>query len=104
MDVDRLALERAIVAEHLDAIHEVDDAVDFVADEASERQLVGRDGLLEQLRGAADARERVLDLVGEHGGEAGDRTGGAAADQLAVDLVGHGALLEEERDAAVGVR
>ena len=38
-----------------------------------------------------------------HRGEPGHRARRAAADQLPVDLVGHGALLEQQRDAAVGI-
>lgn len=47
---------------------------------------------------AADAGERVLDLVGEHGGKARHRAGGAAVGELPVHLVGHGPLLEHDHD------
>ena len=39
---------------------------------------LGRHRLLEQLGRAADAGQRVLDLVRQHGGQRGDRAGGAA--------------------------
>ena len=52
--------------------------------------------LLEELRGAADARERVLDLVRQHGAERRDRARRAAMGELAVHLVGDGALLEHQ--------
>ena len=103
VDVDRLALDRPVVAEHLDAVDEVDDAVDLLAHQPGQRQLVRRHRLLEQLRRAADARQRVLDLVRQHRGEAGDRARRAAAHQLPVDLVGHGALLEQQRHAGVEI-
>ena len=48
----------------------------------------------EQLRRAADARQRILDLVRQHGRERGDRARRAAMGELAVHLVGDGALLQ----------
>ena len=54
----------------------------------------------QQLRRAADAGERVLDLVRQHGGKAGDRARRAAMRHLAVDLVGHRAFLEHDDDRA----
>ena len=62
------------------------------------RSVLVADRLLQQLRGAADARERVLDLVRQHGGERRHRARGAAVRQLAVDLVGDGALLQHHDD------
>ena len=56
------------------------------------------DRLLEQLRGAADAGQRVLDLVRQHGGERDHRARGAAMGELAVHLVGDGALLQHHHD------
>ena len=53
----------------------------------SSRSLVGR-RLLEELRGAADARQRVLHLVRQHRRERAHRAGGAAMRHLAVDVVG----------------
>ena len=55
MDVDRLALDRALVGEHLHAVDQLHDAVGLIADQARERAVVVGRGLLEQLRGAADA-------------------------------------------------
>ena len=52
--------------------------------------------LLEELRRAADAGERVLDLVRQHRAERRDRARGAAMGELAVHLVGDGALLEHQ--------
>ena len=43
VDVDRLALHRPVVAEHLDAVDEIDDAVGLLADQAGQRQLLGGD-------------------------------------------------------------
>ena len=58
----------------------------------------------EQLRRAPDAGERVLDLMREHGGEAGDRARGAAMGELALDHLRHAALLEHDQDAAGHLR
>jgi hypothetical protein len=54
--------------------------------------------LFEQLRRAANAGQRVLDLVREHGGERDHRTRGAAMGELAVHLVGDGPLLQHHDD------
>ena len=62
------------------------------------------DRLLEQLRGAANARQRVLDLVGEHGGERDHRARRAAVGELAVHLVGDGALLQHHHDVVRPLR
>ena len=98
VNVDRLALDRALVAEHLHAVDELHDAVGFVADQPRQRAVVVVDRLLEQLRRAADARQRILDLVGQHGGERDHRARRAAMGELAVHLVGDGALLQHHHD------
>ena len=66
VDVDRVALDRPVVGERLHAIDQRDDAVGFVADQLG--QLApGRVGiLLQQLRRAANAGKRVLDLMRQH--------------------------------------
>jgi hypothetical protein len=50
--------------------------------------------LFEQLRGAANARERVLDFVRQHRSECDHRARRAAMGELAIHLVRDGALLE----------
>ena len=65
----------------------------------SARSSLSTDGF-EQLRRAADAGKRVLDLVGEHRGQPGHGARGAAMGELAVDLVRHGALLEHDDDVS----
>ena len=55
--------------------------------------------LLEQLRRAADAGERVLHLVRQHRGHRRHRARGVAMGELAVDLVGDRALLQRHHDA-----
>ena len=54
----------------------------------------------EQLRRASDAGERVLDFMGEHGGEAGDRARGAAMGELTLDHLRHAALLQHDQHAS----
>ena len=104
VDVDGLALDRAFVAEHLHAVDQLDDAIGLVADQPRQRAIVVVDGLLEQLRRAADARQRILDLVGEHGGERDHRARRAAMGQLAIHLVGDGALLQHDDDVTGPLR
>ena len=62
------------------------------------RAVVVAGGLLEQLRRAADARQRVLDLVRQHRGERADRARSAPMGELAIHLVGDGALLQHDHD------
>ena len=104
VDVDRLALDRPLVGEHLHAVDQLHDAVGLVADQARQRAVVVVGGLLEQLRGAADAGERVLDLVRQHRGERDHRARRAAMGELAVHLVGDGALLQHHHDMAGPLR
>ena len=66
VDVDRLLGERPLVAEHLHAVDEIADALGLGADELGQRAVFVGQVLLEKLGGAADARQRVLDLVGKH--------------------------------------
>ena len=104
VDVDRLALDRPLVGEHLHAVDQLHDAVGLVADQPRQRAVVVVGGLLEQLRGAADAGQRVLDLVRQHRGERDDRARRAAMGELAVHLVGDGALLQHHDDMAGPLR
>ena len=104
VDVDRLALDRALVGEHLHAVDELHDAVGLVADQPRQRAVVVVDRLLEQLRGAANAGQRILDLVRQHGGERDHRARRAAMGELAVHLVGDGALLQHHHDVVRPLR
>jgi hypothetical protein len=103
VDVDGPALDGALVAEQFDPLDQLHDPVGLVADQAGQHPVALVGGLLEELRGAADARQRVLDLVGEHGAERRHRAGGAAMGELAVHLVGDGALLEHQHDGVAGI-
>ena len=100
VDVDRLALGRPLVGEDLHAVDQPDDAVGLVADQPRQRAVVLVGIRLQQLRRAADAGERVLDLVRQHGGEAGHRARRAAMRELPVDLLGHRARQQHERHVA----
>ncbi len=91
---------RAIVAEHLHAVHKRDDAIGLVADQARQHAIFRRGRLLQKLRRAANRRQRILDLMRQHRGERDDRTRGAAMGELAVHLVGDGALLQHHHDMA----
>jgi hypothetical protein len=65
IDVGRRQLERPRVGEILHPVDQRDDAVDLGGDQLGELAIFAA-AAAEQLRGAADARERVLDLVREH--------------------------------------
>ena len=104
MDVDRLALDRPLVGEHFHAVDQLHDAVGLVADQPRQRAVVVAGGLLEQLRRAADAGQRILDLVRQHGGKRDHRARRAAMGELAVHLVGDGALLQHHHDMAGPLR
>ena len=96
MDVDRYAVDRPLVGEHLHAVDQGDDAVCLLGDQPGQRAILVGDGAFEQLRGTAYPRQRVLDLVRQHRREASDGARRAAMRHLAVDLVGHRALLEHD--------
>ncbi len=92
--------QRALVAEHLHAVDEIADAVGLRADELGQRAVGVGEVLLEKLGGAADARQRVLDLVREHGGETRGRARRGAMRELALDHQRHVALLQHQHDEA----
>ena len=97
VNVDRLALNRTLVAEDLHAVDELADAVGFRADQLRQGA-VGIGALaFEQLRRTPDAGERVLDLMREHGREPGHRARRAAMGELALDHLRHAALLEQDQ-------
>jgi hypothetical protein len=100
MDVDRAALHRTLVAEHLHAIDQRDDAVGLVADQPRQRAVLRRGRLLQKLRRAANAGQRILDLMRQHRRKRGDGARSAAMGELAVHLVGDGALLHHHHDMA----
>ena len=69
MNVDRLDCERALVAEHLHPVHQFADAIGFRTDELCQGAILIRNPLLQKLGRAADARKRVLDLMGQNRGK-----------------------------------
>ena len=89
--------QRPLVAEHLHPVDEVADAVGLGADQPRQRPVLVAEARLQQLRRAADAGQRVLDLVREHRRHAGDRAGGGAMGQLALDHLRHRALLQHDQ-------
>jgi hypothetical protein len=103
MDVDGLALRGAAVREHFHAVHERADPVGLLGDQARELPVGGGGRGLEQLRGAADPRKRILHLVGEHRGHRGHGARGVAVDKLMVDLARDRTLMQRDHHAAVDV-
>ena len=80
---------RPLVGERLHAVDQFDDPVGLLADQLGQRAILVADRALQQLRRAANAGERVLDLVREHGAERGHRAGGAAMGELPVHFFGN---------------
>ena len=60
------------LGEGLHPVDQFDDPVGLLADEPGQRAVLVADARLEQLGCAADARQRVLDFVREHGAERGN--------------------------------
>ena len=52
----------------------------------------------QQLRSASNTGERVLDLMSEHGGKAGDRARRASMGELPIHFVGDGPLLHHHEN------
>ena len=59
-------MRRRRIGERLHPIDQFDDPVGFLADQPRQGAILVADVRLEQLRGAADAGQRVFDLVREH--------------------------------------
>ena len=74
MDVQWGQRRQGVIGEGLHAVDETADAVGLVDDKLGERGVVGLGAGFQQLRGAADPGERVLDLMGQHAPEADDGT------------------------------
>ena len=84
MNVEAFARDRPLVGKGLHAVDELDDAVGLLADQLRQRAILVADRGFQQLRGAANAGKRVLDLVREHRAERGDRPCRAAMGELPV--------------------
>ena len=95
VNVDRFPLQRPLVAEDLHAVDELADAVGLGADQLGQGAVAVEAVGFEKLRGAANARQWILDLVGEHGGEAGNGARRAAMGELPLDHLRHAALLQQ---------
>ena len=98
MNVDRIAVDWPLVGKHLHAIDKRDDAVGLVGDQPRQCAVLVGNRRLQKLGRAADAGQRVLDLMRQHGGEPRDRTRGTPMCHLAIDLVRHRAFLEHHDD------
>ena len=96
VDIYLAAADRGATGKRLDTVHQRDDAIGLLADQLGQlaRRRIGV--LFEQLRGAANAGERVLDLVRQHRRHCGHRPGGVQMRQLAVHLVGHRPLVQHQ--------
>ena len=104
VDIDRGALRRGAVGKHLHAVDQGADAVGLVAYQLGQGLVVRRRVLLQELRRAADARQRVLDLMRQHRRHRGHRSGGSAMHQLTIDAVGDRLFLQAQHHHVGGVR
>ena len=100
VNVDRLARDRPLVAEDLHAVDELADAVDFGADQLRQRAVEVGALVLDQLRSAPDAGERILDFMGKHRGKSRDRARRAAMGELTLDHLRHAPLLQHDQHAS----
>ena len=66
VDVEAFPLRRPSIGEGLHAVDQFDDPVGLLADQLRQRAILVARARFQQLRGAADAGERVLDLVRQH--------------------------------------
>ena len=103
VDVERLALRGAQVAELLDPVDQLADARRLGLDQAGQLAVGVAEGHLEELRRAGDAGERVADLVRQHRRHAGDRARRRAVAEAAVHLLGHALRVHQDQDLAAGV-
>ena len=89
VDVQTLARHRALVGKRFHPVDQFDDPVGLLANQLGQRAIFVADRAFEQLSGAADARKRVFDLMGEHRAERGDRSRRAAMRHLSVHFFGN---------------
>ncbi len=92
--------QRHRIAERFHPVDQGADAIGFVADELRQRAVCGVNRFFQKLRGAANAGQRILDLMRQHGRHAAHRTRRAAIQQLAVDTLREAALLQQQNDYA----
>ena len=97
-----MADEGAGVAEAFHPVDQAADAVAFVDDQLGHFPLVRRQRFFQQLGGAANAGQRILDLMRQHRRHAVHGAHRAPRHQLAVHALGQAAFLEGEKDGAFG--
>ena len=103
VDVDGRAGQRARIAERFHAVDQSADPMGLLADELCELLLVVEESLFQQLRRAANAGERILDLMRENGRHAVQRADGAAMGKLPIQALRKAPLLQRHKHRAVGL-
>ena len=96
VDVDRHARERTRIAERFHPVDQGADAIGFGADKLGQVAFVCRQMFFDQLRCAANAGQRILDLMRQHGRHAVHRTHRAPVEQLPVDALRQAAFLQHD--------
>ena len=103
VDVERLALRRAQVAELLDPVDQLADPRRLGLDQPGQLAVAVAEAHLEELRRAGDPGERVADLVRQHRRHAGHRPRRRAVAEAAVHLLGHALGMHQDQHLAVAV-
>ena len=100
MDVDRRAVERAFVGEHLHAVDQRHDAVHLLADELRQIAAGIVETRFEKLGGTPHPGEGVLHLMGQNGGKRSHCARRALAVDRLVQPAGDRALLQADDNPA----
>ena len=94
MNIDRHAIERALIGEHLHPVDERHDPIHLFADEAGEAAPGLIQTRLKKLGCTAHAGERILHLMGEHRGQGSHGPRGTPTVERLVQPPGDRSLLE----------
>ena len=91
-------VEFGIAGKGLHPVDKRDDPVGLLDDQPGQLRIIPGYRLFKQLRRAANARQRVLDLMGQQGRHGRDGACGIAVGQGAVDFAGDRLLLDRKHD------
>ena len=72
MNVEAFPLQQALVGEGFHSVHQLDDAVGLVTNQAGEGKVLTVEARLQQLCRTADARKRIFNFMRQHGGKRGN--------------------------------
>ena len=104
VNIYRSTIDWSLVREDLHPVDKRNNPIGFISDQLRQSPVVIIYRRLEKLRGTTYSGQWIFDFVGQHGRQSRYRTGRGAMRQLPVDLVGHGAFLEQHNDGARLIR